>query len=58
MAAVIKKTIEGGGERKQGELEKVFAIIWQQEEQGFAHNQQNRWRELVIHFENRANDIF
>ena len=35
-----------------------FAIIWQQKEQGFAHNQQNRWRELVIHFENRANDIF
>lgn len=24
MAAVIKKTIEGGGERKQGELEKVL----------------------------------
>lgn len=25
MAAVIKKTIEGGGERKQREPEKVFA---------------------------------
>lgn len=65
MAAVIKKTIEWGGERKQGDPEKVFAIIWKQEKQGFAHSHGKTggeswsyWRELVIHFENTANDIF